>query len=428
MFYSPTKLAIGGIVAWFVIWLLTPVDVVGHVAPGALAYAAVCYIFFALGTAVADLNRPAQSPLGTAQPWQNPLQTRLFVGSIAIGLFGMGMRLFDRLYLRGAQYGGSAFDFRDTLANTAVTPVGALASALFPFCLLPLILLFASKDGMRRPWLLLVAVVIFVLPMTESLFQLSRSFLIMTLGLAFSAMVITRYNGNPFNRKLLLLTLAGLVALAVISTAIFSARLEAGAARLNDSVFDSVYAEFLQPNDAAREAINSGSDTAAFTYNTILPNGMYYLSGVYEMSVLWDRPDGQQFSYGQLLFLPFVRGAALLIDPTLLTGVDIQRYVYRDGVFQTFFGPLWIDFGWIGPLFMSLFGFVAQRLAAATRRGSVGKLPIYAFLAVVIFFMPVVNLLVNGLGMFCVIALALFAIYVRDRPAQPHPPMIGALA
>jgi oligosaccharide repeat unit polymerase len=427
MFYSPIKIALGGIVAWLVVWLLTPVDVVGHIALGALGYAAVCYVFFVIGIALAGVNRRDLPPLAV-QPWHGPIEIRLFNGSMAIGLFGMGMRLFDRLYLRGAQYGGSALDFRDTLANTAVTPVGALASALFPFCLLPLILLLASKDGVRKPWLLLLAIVLFTVPMTENLFQLSRSFLIMTLGLAFAVLVITRYNGNPFNRKLLIITLGGLVGLALASTAIFSARLEAGEFRLSDSVFDSVYAEFLQPNNAAREAINSGSDTAAFTYNAILPNGMYYLSGVYEMSVLWDRPDGQQFAYGQLLFLPFVRGASLLIDPTLLTGVDIQRYVYRDGVFQTFFGPLWIDFGWIGPLFMSLFGFIVQRLAAAVRRGSVGKLPIYAFLAVVIFFMPVVNLLVNGLGMFCVIALTAFALYVRDKPSQPRPQMIGALA
>lgn len=423
MFYSPNKLALGGILAWILVWIITPVEVVGHVAIGALVYAMICYVFLVLGTVYGRRRLPAQVK-AVIEPWNGALERRLFFGAATIGLLGMGLRLFDRLYLRGVQYGASALEFRDALSTTAVTPIGAVASTLFPFCLLPLLLLLASRDGVKRPTLLLLAVALFILPMTESLFQLSRSFLIMTLGLAFAAVVITYYRGNPFNRKLLLISVTGLVALALASTAIFSARLEAGQSRLSDSVFESVYAEFLQPNQQAREAINSGSEAASFTYNAILPNGMYYLSGVYEMSVLWDRPDGQRHSYGQLLFLPFVRGLSLLVGEDLLTGIDVQGYIYRDGVFQTFFGPLWVDFGWFGPPFMALLGFIAQWLADAVRRGSVGKLPIYCFVAIVIFFMPVTSLLVNGLGVFCAIAFAGFAVYAGDRfPSQPAIPV-----
>ena len=178
---------------------------------------------------------------------------------------------------------------------------------------------------------------------------------------------------------------------------------------------NSAYAQFLQPNNSAREAINSGDGTASLIYQSVLPNGMYYISGAYEMTALWDRPDGQEHAKGQLLFLPFVRAISLLLAPDLFTGFDIQQYVYRDGVFQTFFGPLWVNFGWFGPLVMALLGFIVQRLAVNMRRGSVGDLPIYCFLAVVIFFMPVTNLLVNGLGMFCVIAFVAFAVYARAR-------------
>lgn len=415
MFYSPIKLAFGGVVAWIVIWLLTPVDVVGYLAPGALVYAGVCYVFLAVGALYAQRAQPERGPSPAQSPWSARLQSGLFWGTAAIGLFGMGMRLFDRLYLRNAQYGANALEFRDTLSTTAVTPVGAIAATLFPFCLIPLLLLLGSRGGARRLPLFLVALAIFVMPMGESLFQLSRSFLIMTLGIAFAAIVLTRYQGNPFSRKLLFITFAGLIGLAIVSTVIFSARIEAGHRRLTDTVFNSAYAQFLQPNDSAREAINSGDGTASLIYQSVLPNGMYYISGAYEMTALWDRPDGQEHAKGQLLFLPFVRAISLLLAPDLLTGFDIQQYVYRDGVFQTFFGPLWVDFGWFGPLVMALLGFIVQRLAVNMRRGSVGDLPIYCFLAVVIFFMPVTNLLVNGLGMFCVIAFVAFAVYARAR-------------
>ena len=144
---APSSSAFGGVVAWIVIWLLTPVDVVGYLAPGALVYAGVCYVFLAVGALYAQRAQPERGPSPAQSPWSARLQSGLFWGTAAIGLFGMGMRLFDRLYLRNAQYGANALEFRDTLSTTAVTPVGAIAATLFPFCLIPLLLLLGSRGA-----------------------------------------------------------------------------------------------------------------------------------------------------------------------------------------------------------------------------------------------------------------------------------------
>lgn len=426
MYYSPIKLALGGIVAWVIVWLLMPIDVLGHLAPGAMVYIVLCYVGLIIGVLFARGHKHQSASAPPPMKWNLPFDQRLFYVTALIGIFGMALRLFDRLVLRGAGYGANAVELREVLTEATVTPVGAIASLFFSFCLIPLILLLASNQARRWP-LVAVAAVIFALPMTESLFWLARSFLVMTIGLGFAVVVITRYGGNPFDRRLILASVGGILALAVASTIIFSSRLEAGGYHLSDSIYDSVYAELLQPNDTAKRALNTGSGTQAFVYNAILPNGMYYLSGAYEMSVLWDRPDVQPWGYGQLHFLPFIRGFMLLTGTDYGDNFDIGDYLYRVGVWQTFFGPLWADFGWFGTIFMVIIGFLSERLANSVARGSIANLPLYCYVTVIIFFMPVVNFLMNGFGMFCIVSFGLFSIVVRGRTSWLTPRAQAAL-
>ncbi len=417
MFYDPVKLALWGVVAWFVVWLITPVDVTGDLAIGALLYTVVGYALLIAGATMArrpEMELPGAFP---NEPWDKSLHLGLFWWTTGLGAIGMALRSYDRIFLRGVEYGANALEFREALANSSSSWAGITGGVLFPLCLIPLMLLFASTARKSKP-LLAVSIIVFALPVVESLFQLSRSFLILSLGLAFATVVITRYRGRPVNRRLVTISLAGMLAMLLASTVIFSARLEAGEARLSDSVFDSVYAAWLQPNQAAREAISSGSDAEAFVTLAVLPNGMYYISGLYEFSALWLRPDGQVFANGQISFYPFVRVIYSVLGIDQLTPDQVEDYVYRDGVFQTFFGPLWVDFGWIGPFLLFPFGYLIKRLSYRVRAGSVAVLPIYVYLAIVIFFMPVVNFLTGGLGMLAVLSFVTFAVVAAHIRAK----------
>jgi hypothetical protein len=419
MFNSPVKLAFGGIAAWLVVWLLTPVDVVGELALGAVIYAIIGYAALIFGAIMAWRPELEAEAAVVSNPWNKPLVPMLFWSTMALGLFGIALRLFDRLFLRGIDYAGmNAFELREALSASSSSPAGIVAAIMLPLCLIPLMLLLASRDRTSKP-LLAIAGLVFLLPMAESLFQLSRSYLLLTLGLGFATIVITRFGGTPFHRKLILLSVAGVLAILALSTVIFSARLEAGSGRLADSVFDSVYANYLQPSAAAQRTISTGSDTAAFVTLAVLPNGMYYISGAYEFSALWTRPDGQQFAYGQMLLFPFVRVIHYVMGSDGLSQERVENYVYRDGVFQTFFGPLWVDFGWIGPFLLVPFGYLVQLLSYRVRTGSTAFLPIYIYLAIVIFFMPVVNFMVNGFGMLSITAFVIFAVYAARVDARP---------
>lgn len=408
MFYDPLKVALLGVAAWIVVWLATPVYATGFVSGGALAFIALCYLGFAVGVLLARHQTPNAATATVPHQWNVSFDSTVFWGTAGLGLSGMFLRVFDRVVLRGASYGGDALLVRDTLEQASVTPLGAIASVFFCFCFLPLVVLLASNQRAHRLKLILLATLIFALPMVESLFQLSRSTLLVTIGLIFVVLVITRYGGNPINRRLALTSLCGLIALSVFSSLVFSARLEADGRQLNESVFTSVYADYLQPNERASRALLSPNRLEASAYNVILPNGMYYISGLYEISVLWERPDEQDFGFGRIHFYPPYRAVQILFGGGDQKDFDSGQYLYRIGVWQTFFGPVWVDFGWFGPVFLGILGYIVQKLSIRVRNRQVRDLPLYSYLLVIILFMPVVNLLANGLSLFGLISFVLF--------------------
>ncbi len=419
MFYSPVKLAIGGIVAWFIVWVVTPVDVLGRVPVGAVVYAVLSYAALIFGAVMAQRPELETPDAWSDLIWDQPLDRGAYWVTMALGLTGMVLRLYDRLFLRGAEYGVNAVEFREALETSGSTWAGMIGSLLIPLCIIPLMLILGSRDR-KSKLLLAAAALVCLLPMAESLFQLSRSFLIQTLGLIFATIVITRYRGRPLNRRLITISLVGTLLMLFVSTLIFSTRLEASQDRLEDSVFTSGYADFLQPNQRARETISSGSDIATMATLSILPNGMYYISGAYEFGALWMRPDGQPFAYGKIHFYPFLRVIYAVLGLDEITSQEMDAYVYRPGLFQTFFGSLWADFGWVGPFLMIPFGYLSKVLSYRARAGVVAVLPIYTYLTIVIFFMPVVSFLVNGFGMLAVTAFAVFGVLASARSRAPQ--------
>lgn len=426
MLYSPAKLAVAGIVLWLLIWLVMPLNVTGYLSPIALTYIAAGYAAMMVGDFVADPQRGNR----LFPDWSRPFAPTLFWATATLGVAGISMRVIDRVVFRGAQYNLAAVDFRETLTEVAPSAFGVVGGFLFGFCFVPLIILLASRDGARRISLMILASTIFALPAIETFFQLSRSFMLMTIALAFAAVVITRFRGNPLHGKLLVFAVAGILAAGFASTAIFSTRLGLSERVLTDSIFESVYGEHLEPNGYARLALAGGG--TAFEESALqatLPNGMYYLTGLYEFTLLWDRPDEQVHTYGVLTFYPVVRTVALLF-PDILEEFDEGAAVHRLGVWQTFFGPLWIDFGWFGIGFMFLFGMLARTVAAKVIRGSLAFMPLHLYFCVVIVFMPVVNMLTNGLGLFTVGCFTLFTFMQSGAAARSRSKDIevGAIA
>ena len=420
--YNPARIAVAGLVAWAFFWLITPVYLTAELSATGMLYIGFCYAGFFAGCAAYPLMTGVSEQTVPASEWQGTPAYRLYWISVAVGLAGMALRFYDRVALRGVDYASSAADVRETLTQVGAGPVAAVAAVLFPFCLIPLLVLLASKFRPRQIPLYIIAITIFFLPTIESLAQLSRSILLTSIVLLFAAITCTKFKGNPANKKLVLATVGGIVLMAVASTAIFISRLEGEDRRLSESVLGSVYADHMQPTETAWAGLVAGSDLEKRYYSIILPNGMYYISGAYEFSDLWLRPDVQDFAYGAYNFIAFVRAVQILFAPDS-EPLDEARLVYRVGAFQTFFGGAWVDFGYFAPLVLLIMGYFSRHLGLRARAGNFNVMPLYLFIVVIIFFMPVGNFVNGGLGNYIIGAFTLIAVFGPRRRAEAGEPL-----
>ncbi len=411
MLWKPANIAAIGIFFWLIIWLVSPLMTINPISLSSMLFIVLCYIGFFAGCLFA--GRFLGGGITHVYTWNNTLNMRAIGITTIIGIIGMAFRYYDRAIVRGVEYGQSSVEVREALTNAAASFWGIIGSVFLPFCFMPLIYILAAKWQRRNIALLIAALIIFSLPMIESLAQLSRSIMLMTVFMMFVAVVCLKFNGDPLHRKILLTSIISAVSLLIISSAIFSVRLNDGNVALEDSVIDSVYAANIGPSPEAVDGLANGSPVVSQFYRAVLPNSMYYLSGAYEFSLLWERPDNQEFGYGTYMFSPIVKVINLAFE-NKNAGLDEETLAYRTGVFNTFFGPVWIDFGWVSPLFCMLFGFIATSLGDKARSGNLAAAPLYFYAVVIAFYMPVLNFISSGYGIFVISSFGLFALFA-DR-------------
>jgi len=331
------------------------------------------------------------------------------------GVIGVSLRLYDRIFVRGAFFADSVLGSREALLGNEAGFLSILSALLYPLCYIPLLftLLRRKREKVSRVQLIL-AWGIFALPSLEALIFYSRSQMLVALTMGFFMISLVYFDGRLFARKLMLPLLIFLALLVVVSSLVFTARLgEMGVAVL-DSILWSGYAYTLTPNPWAMQAMR---DEGFFGYLLVqtMPMLQYYLHGIFEFGILWSRGDTQSFSYGAQHFAPFLK-AINIIGFSIDVPSPEQLYA-RPGIFTSFFGALWTDFYWLSPVFMIVLGFWVQTLSRKVKHGSANLIPLYLYLCIVVLFMPVVNYIVSAQGVYLIFTFLTIAFMFRKRRA-----------
>lgn len=414
MLFYPERVALTGALVYLALWLVSPLDLVFPVSWASLGYVALCYVAFFVGCLmVAGRGRPPVAVKGNGQ-----FRSRAFWTFAAIGAIGMALRVYDKWILRGAGLASSAMESRELLADAAAGPLAALGGMLYPFCFVPLILWWARPAGSRPLLAKWVAVTLFMLPALDALLLLSRSQMLVTFSMMYFAASCVIYRGRLLPRRLIWPVLFGVSGLIAVSVITFITRLDQMAMDLVFSILNSAYGYVVTPSTFALDLMNQVDSMVGATLTTLLPILQYYVHGLFEFGLLWDRPDEQVFSLGTQHFAPYLKAFSLFGLASESSTTDLY---YRAGVFTTFFGPLWVDFGWVGPLFMIGFGALCKYVAQRARKGNLAAMPLHAYLCAVLFFMPVVNFVISAQGMYVINAFVIFWWVSRSRSSASVP-------
>lgn len=338
-----------------------------------------------------------------------------------LAALGLLFTLIDRYALRGVPLDFDFFAARDALeasAPTSIGLVGALLGALACFSL-GLTVARATEGEQLKSFDWAQAVVIFSVYVGISMGVGSRSTLLVAIiSTMFSVIWLRKALGRPLHLRYWLATLAVLLLVAVISAVLMLERLDLMGLDPMLSIEYSGYAYTVQPSSDALIWLTEHSDSAP-----LLVAGFsllqYVYHGLFEFSLFAQEPFVQHTGGSVTFWLPLKLLNVLQLN---LGIVDFESIAgWREGIFTTFLGPLYLDFGRLLPVAAFLL-FLALGLPAATlRRDRLAALPYCSVLCALCVLFPVVNLLDSAAGAYPLVASMIVPWLGRRRsPLQPQ--------
>ena len=399
MLYRPENVLLLGVATYLAIFLLSPLEVLVDIEAGSFVYIGLTAMALVLGSRCADSFRLMRAEIRMPAPKLERMENRLFWLMFCLGATGSALKIVDKIIWRGVG-NLTGLEARNALIDVAPSVFSAIGGVLYPFGYLPLFILLGSKLLKGKRWHFVLAALLYLAPIADALIIHSRSFMLVGLAMLFFGSSITLFRGRVLPPQMVLPVFAGVAIVVSLSMLFFLWRLEEMSFELSDSVLYSAFAHTIVPNTWALAFINEGGPIVG-----LLPIAQYYLHSILEFQILWGMGETQVFSGGALHFSPYIKALGLL---GLASEPNYSELFPRVGVFTSFWGPLWVDFGWMGPVVMFLFGFVARKVARKARSGNLQAYPLYTYLCVILFFMPVINFAIYAQGMYVINAFILF--------------------
>ena len=404
MLYYPERVLLLGFTVYYTIYFLAPLTPTVEVHAGSVAFILLSCLGFVIGSQISGLVSIRKPSKATTESFLRKKTYSLFRMAFALGLLGNALRYIDMFILRGVG-NLTGFAARESMLDGGGGVVSVIAGILYPFGFIPIFIYLGSRYMKKSRMRLILSLALFLIPAFISLVFASRSFALVAMAMIYFGASITLYRGKAFPRQLRLPILLAVGGLGLLSTTIFAWRLSEMDLDIVSSIILSAYGFTITPNDWALNILYGTSTATASMLLAILPMLQYYTHSLFEFQILWSEPIQQTFSYGALHFAPYIKLLRIL---GLASSPDMFLLFPRVGVFTSFFGPLWVDFGWFSPFFMMIFGFLARRIAKQAQRGDLGAYPLYTYICVVLFFAPVVNFIISAQGMYTINAFATF--------------------
>lgn len=427
MLYNPAGLAIAGMSFYLLLWAFAPVHLDVTLSFGGLVFISACYAFFIAGCVLGGKKRTTLALYRQIPQLRGDMSAKVFWIICVIGLIGACLKVYDRYFIRGISLGAGLFEAREELNDAASGPLSVIAGLLYPFSLIPLIVDMSIYKTKRLGFRRVVAALLFIFPAVDALLLLSRSQMLVSGLLIYLLISHTVHGGRLIVRKMVLVAVGIFAFLVTLSGVAFATRLEGMGHDLTYSILNSGYAFTVQPSAGLLAYIQQSENYFTGALLTVTNMSQYLLHGIPEFSLLWDRGDSQLFTWGSQFFFPYVKTLNIL-QVADIPIPDAEDIYIRVGVYTSFFGPLWADFGYFGLIFMLLFGFLAARASNAVINGNVYVTPLYLYMALIILMMPTVNLFIGAQGIYAINAFLVFILISKFPGARITPRLVAVTA
>ena len=329
---------------------------------------------------------------------------RLLLLLVLIGLVGSILLVVDRYIIRGVSLVADMLENRDTLGGShasAISAIAAMANSIGVFSYILIWITELNAVAISR-WLKVLAIINLLITVAVSVQMGSRSLmLVLVLMHLFAWLFVARANGEKIQAKHKIVILFLILLLANFSSIIMVWRVELMGFPASDSITISAYAHTIQPSSFILSYLQYEGGFWKEILAGLFSLAQYVFHGIYEFSLLFNSFQGEHEMGNRTLWLP-IKIVSVFTGGAISVG-SVEHIGERVGVFTTFVGPVFIDFGWLSPVILAVYGVLIGLPFRLLQRGRVEWLPAVVLIAACMLLWPVVNILVSASGMYLLV-------------------------
>ena len=396
-----------GVFIWIFFYTLTPVVAVNSISKDIIWFILSNYIALILGYYLTNNILKKKTYVNF-----NSKNLEGFVNVIFILiLFSSVVRFIDLFFIREVSFFNSISSNKYNLAQEDKFSI-TLGILSFFRLLYFVPYLFYVVEKKKKKKLLVLFLLLFLIPITEGLLRGSRRLIFEPIGILIT--IICVYNFSKlFSKKIILMTIVVSVFIVFISNFILKERIhESRDKEFLEKIYVAPYNDLLPLKLETQEyLLQNKSSWIGKTTFTLVHIGQYMLHGVYEFDYLYKLdPVKRKGMYNGFIVVKLLNKLHLSnISLDFLTN-PTKRVTYI-----TFFGGLYLDFGWFSLIIMLFFGAFQKVIFQYSCHFRYLK-PLVIALVFSNAFLLVFNFLRSGLIVFVLIYLmTLFLFYNRKK-------------
>ncbi len=432
---NPIKLLLLSLFIWLFFFVQMPVE---YIYTGSAFFPVLTLILFTLCFIFGIISLKASSIKAKEIPSDRKLR-QIVVTLFIIGLIGVLLKMYVGFFKTEIFLAEDVFEQRLENMGKEMSGglIGVLASLLFPFAYVAMLMAIYNYKSFSKV-LLFIIFITGLYPMIETLFMGGRT-IIALLGTTLLFVIFASFNKNSnlalfkikfsgatlLNIPKFLLKKTIIIPLLVIAVLFTTYSIEVVNKRLTrfgygkhtftvweqtdyqwvkfDEDFKAKY--FKSPEDEKARMIGLHSLKHYFSHGMVeyvrLVNHLDKTTGYY---------------YGQYQFNVFFKFFRSFGVPLKSFG-ELNSIVKRKSVYQTFWGPFYIDFGVFGFIIIFFWGRFVKRLHVHAKNGFTQYLVFYCYLATIIITSAFINFLLGSSSYYLFaffISLLLFKIWPNN--------------
>lgn len=410
-FLSPFVLLFYSVLIFFACLPFLPVEIQYPMSLNALLFWLLCFVGFLVGVRTGAGRRFSMPIL---EHRFNPKKLHDMVRVIVwVGALGVLLLIVDRYFIRGVSLGADVFQNREALEGNQASGLSAVAAFASSVGLLSLIMIWIAELSkvIVSKWMKVGASLNVLVAVYLSTQLGSRSLLLVVMLIhLFAWFFVFRAKGMRVEARHKALVLLSLFGLAVLSALIMISRVELMGFSMQDSVFNSAYAYTMLPSDYIFSLLYSNEkyqDILAGLFSLV----QYVFHGIYEFGLLFSDFQGEHEFGSRTLWLP-LKVISVVSNGWITIGF-FENHGERLGVFTTFVGPVYVDYGYFSPIALLVYGFFLGLTFRFFCFGRLEWLPAVVLVASGVILWPIVNIFYSASGTYLLVAALVIGYFGR---------------